>query len=177
MTKCMSPKVAIKTHCRACYSDSRIFVSCDFTECALHKRADVGLATSVKRIRLFCRQCVTHENLIRGCDGKTTNMGDCPLHPFRMAKNPNRTGFGYKKPISPSERIKRKECAKIYARAIKYKELIPGPCEVCSTMEDVAGHHNDYSKPHEVQWLCSKHHREHHSWPYRKPNETMTHGL
>jgi hypothetical protein len=36
------------------------------------------------------------------------------------------------------------------------------PCEVCGTEEDVQAHHDDYSKPLDVRWLCRKHHREHH---------------
>lgn len=36
-----------------------------------------------------------------------------------------------------------------------------GPCEVCGR-EDVHGHHDDYSKPLEVRWLCPDHHKEGH---------------
>jgi hypothetical protein len=35
------------------------------------------------------------------------------------------------------------------------------PCRVCSDPEAEA-HHEDYSKPHEVVWLCRKHHDELH---------------
>jgi hypothetical protein len=36
------------------------------------------------------------------------------------------------------------------------------PCEKCGTLKSVHAHHDDYSKPLEVRWLCSKHHVEHH---------------
>jgi len=36
------------------------------------------------------------------------------------------------------------------------------PCEVCGTTEHVHAHHDDYSKPLEVRWLCARHHHEHH---------------
>lgn len=45
--------------------------------------------------------------------------------------------------------------------AIRRGELVRGPCEVCGDpMTD--GHHDDYSKPLDVRWLCRTHHIEHH---------------
>lgn len=46
-------------------------------------------------------------------------------------------------------------------RAIKNGSLIRLPCERCGKIETHA-HHDDYSKPDEIQWLCSLHHRERH---------------
>ncbi len=43
-------------------------------------------------------------------------------------------------------------------RCGKMKRL---PCEVCGSLESEA-HHEDYSKPLDVVWLCFKHHREIH---------------
>lgn len=45
--------------------------------------------------------------------------------------------------------------------AIRDGRLRRGPCEVCGCVE-VQGHHDDYSKPLEVRWLCVKHHFEAH---------------
>ena len=39
--------------------------------------------------------------------------------------------------------------------------LTQGPCEICGDLETVA-HHDDYSKPLTVRWLCRKHHQEWH---------------
>lgn len=46
--------------------------------------------------------------------------------------------------------------------AVRDGRLIKKPCEVCGTEEKVEAHHEDYSKPLDVMWLCFKHHRERH---------------
>ena len=46
--------------------------------------------------------------------------------------------------------------------AIKTGRLVRLPCERCGTTIDVVGHHEDYSKPLEVMWLCKQHHAERH---------------
>jgi hypothetical protein len=45
--------------------------------------------------------------------------------------------------------------------AIRSGVLERSPCEVCGETK-VEGHHDDYSKPLDVRWLCRKHHLEHH---------------
>ena len=46
--------------------------------------------------------------------------------------------------------------------AIRDGRLKRGPCAVCNTTENVHGHHDDYSKPLDVRWLCERHHIELH---------------
>lgn len=40
--------------------------------------------------------------------------------------------------------------------AIKVGRLVPQPCEICSStdLRAVIAHHQDYSKPFDVNWLC-----------------------
>jgi hypothetical protein len=45
--------------------------------------------------------------------------------------------------------------------AIKKGFIERKPCETCGNVKS-HGHHDDYRKPFEVRWLCSKHHRLHH---------------
>jgi DNA-directed RNA polymerase subunit RPC12/RpoP len=61
--------------------------------------------------------------------------------------------------------------AKIHTRdslrsAVRWGRMERKPCEVCG--EKAEGHHEDYSKPYDVRWLCRKHHNETH---HPKSNE------
>lgn len=47
------------------------------------------------------------------------------------------------------------------ARAIRTGKLARQPCDVCGR-KDSHAHHDDYSKPLDVRWLCPPHHREVH---------------
>lgn len=46
--------------------------------------------------------------------------------------------------------------------AIQSGLMVRQPCQVCNTSPAEA-HHDDYSKPLNVRWLCHKHHAEHHA--------------
>lgn len=46
--------------------------------------------------------------------------------------------------------------------ALRAGTLTRGPCAVCKTTVDICAHHEDYSKPLEVQWLCRPCHIRHH---------------
>lgn len=46
--------------------------------------------------------------------------------------------------------------------AIKMGRITRLPCSICGNEKSEA-HHEDYSKPLDVVWLCRKHHYEHHS--------------
>lgn len=48
------------------------------------------------------------------------------------------------------------------SKAISSGRLVRQPCEVCGALE-VEAHHDDYSKPLDVRWLCPEHHRAHHA--------------
>ncbi len=71
-----------------------------------------------------------------------------------------------------------KDRARIRLRsAVAGGKIQKKPCEVCGNVK-VDAHHDDYSKPLSVRWLCRKHHMEHHRTPhgctgtaksYRKP--------
>lgn len=57
--------------------------------------------------------------------------------------------------------LKKRAAHILVGNAIRDGKLIKKPCEGCGSNRSHA-HHDDYSKPLEVRWLCAKHHAEHH---------------
>lgn len=62
-------------------------------------------------------------------------------------------------------------------KAIKAGLIVPEPCVICAkhpprnsyeqwaqSRGKAVAHHNDYSKPLDVIWLCRRHHRHWHVW-------------
>lgn len=78
----------------------------------------------------------------------------------------------------PANRARRAKLAKTYRddparrhkhearwavqRAIRSGRLVREPCHVCGKRR-VDAHHDDYSKPLMVRWLCRTHHNEFHA--------------
>lgn len=60
-----------------------------------------------------------------------------------------------------NNRIKRNAHV-IVGNAISAGKLVRQPCEVCQTTNAVHAHHEDYSAPLEVRWLCRTHHAARH---------------
>jgi hypothetical protein len=46
--------------------------------------------------------------------------------------------------------------------AVNGGKLVKLPCEICGDPKS-QGHHDDYSMPLDVVWLCQAHHRERHA--------------
>lgn len=61
----------------------------------------------------------------------------------------------------PENKLKAK-CHNTLNRAILKGEIKRQPCEICNE-PNAEGHHDDYTKPLEVKWLCEEHHREYHN--------------
>jgi transketolase len=81
---------------------------------------------------------------------------------YRKYNSKYRKEHGYQNEKNSAERYPEKqEARRITYNAIRTRVLKKKPCEVCGA-ERVHAHHDDYSKPLEVRWLCPAHHMEHH---------------
>jgi len=58
-------------------------------------------------------------------------------------------------------KLRRSPASDILAKAIRSKQVEKKPCEVCGKIK-AQGHHEDYSKPLDVVWLCVRHHNDRH---------------
>lgn len=60
--------------------------------------------------------------------------------------------------------------------AVRDGRLKKLPCEICGTTKSVHGHHDDYSKPLDVRWLCPTHHQLYHAEEdMKKPEPRQAH--
>ena len=60
------------------------------------------------------------------------------------------------------EQRKKANCRSYTNEYVRRGKIIKQPCSVCGAINSEA-HHIDYSKPLLIEWLCRKHHLEHHS--------------
>ncbi len=49
----------------------------------------------------------------------------------------------------------------VLQHALRKREITKGTCQVCGNPQ-VDGHHEDYTKPLDVMWLCRRHHTDVH---------------
>jgi hypothetical protein len=57
--------------------------------------------------------------------------------------------------------------------AIKSGKILRGKCVICNS-ENAEAHHEDYTKPLEIIWVCKTHHKEFHDGKITLPREVMT---
>jgi hypothetical protein len=104
----MTPLKAIGKICISCVGSSKEVKDCGGDKC-LDSQGDCEQACyfhpyrkgqgrpSVKLIRQFCIECMGgSKRLVSECQSE-----HCPLHQYRLGKNPKRAGVGNKKAILP----------------------------------------------------------------------------
>ena len=104
-----------------------------------------------------CRTCNDGFSYFNGMDGKPICV-PCFLHE-PTAQQPIRK--------LPTKRVSERHTKpdhyaahRIVMAARNSGFLKPEPCEICGEFLGVHAHHEDYSKPLEVRWLCVSHHTQ-----------------
>ena len=104
----------------------------------------------------------------RSKDGLQEKCKTCSAKTVRLwyRKNKNRAYEATKRSQARHPEKYRAGC--VVRMAVMRGTITKKPCEVCGD-NNVHAHHEDYSKPREVVWLCRKHHVERH-YPPRAVN-------
>lgn len=136
------------------------------------KRNFPGMKRSCPRcgetITVTAKMCERSQYTCATCESARA-VGNAKRNPVKKrASNSN-----YRKTRLGKEAVQRKSIAykakhpeKVKARqivqsAIRNGSLVRQRCQVCGS-ERVHAHHDDYSKPLNVDWLCHTHHMERH---------------
>ena len=73
-------------------------------------------------------------------------------------KNKETNEFHYSQPLKIRSKTKY-ECYNVFNKYLRKGAIKIRPCRECGTWTDLDAHHDDYSKPLDVVWLCRRHHR------------------
>jgi hypothetical protein len=135
---------------------------------------DLLKAKAIKKGPGETRQCpvcgkdyhASFSNLSRGKDkfcSSVCGFRGRPRPEWTGANNPAWKGEGKQSSADKSKKYRRdnpdKCCAhRVVRYALKKGRLDKLPCEVCGSTVMVHAHHEDYSKPLDVKWLCNWHH-------------------
>lgn len=80
---------------------------------------------------------------------------------FRTERLPKEEQPRYGKGLDPEEAKRRIRARSAIGHYLRDKKIPRPPCEICGDPKSEA-HHDDYSKPLDVKWLCVKHHNLYH---------------
>lgn len=125
-------------------------------------------------MKKICFKCKKKKNLLlfykhkQMPDGHLNKCIECAKKDskFHRIINANNIDFiirdkASKRKWSEKNRLKRKAHS-IISNLIRDGKIFKKPCEKCGAIKNIQAHHNDYTKPLIINWLCTKHHGEHH---------------
>jgi len=116
-----------------------------------------------------------HPRMADGHLGKCKECTKADVHANYVSKREKYSAYDAERFQRPERKRQHQEALRRHrerhpersrARALTHKAIAAGtlrrmPCEVCGSMR-VQAHHDDYSKPLDVRWLCFAHHMEVH---------------
>lgn len=127
---------------------------------------------------IYCKQ-LKPMNEFRVRTGKNHRMSYC--HACDLIKCRERywrkreTGWKKKPGKNPYKPSEKSHARALVQSALRYGKMERQLCIICGLKAQA--HHEDYSKPYEVEWLCSKHHAERHRKALTpSPRRRMDHG-
>ena len=117
-----------------------------------------------------------HLNKCKACAKKDVNANRYKHHEYyldydrrRFHENKDRREYSYEKARQHRKSNPRKSRARnAVENALRYGRLTRKPCEVCGC-DKAEAHHEDYSKPLDVVWLCRTHHMQRHRTSIHAP--------
>jgi hypothetical protein len=111
----------------------------------------------------FCKTCIS----VRGRKRREENA-DAYRAMSRAAYAATAQGRRNYQRLYKRQHPDRRRATNLVYKAIKRGKLTRQPCEVCAAPRAEA-HHEDYSQPFKIRWLCRLHHmRAHHPLPVQE---------
>ena len=105
----------------------------------------------------YCRECQSTYRIEYGrCNSEKINSA-CRKWKRNNPIVASRSRTKWKK--DNPEKVRAQKCLQ---EAVKHGRIIRQRCETCGISERVQGHHEDYSKPLDVMWLCPLCHQKRH---------------
>jgi len=106
-----------------------------------------------------CKECCcteARENRAKNLDRVAEYERDRATRPERK-----KVQLAYQRRYREINREKIRAQRKV-AYYVRTGQMTQRPCEVCGSTTNIHAHHDDYSRPLDVTWLCAKHHKERH---------------
>ena len=111
----------------------------------------------------LCRKCKNREYMRNWYRSKTFEQRKAMREGRDMALARQRDSERYHRQRKhDDEYLAQKAAVLKVSRAVRAGRLRRQPCEACGST-DVQAHHDDYSRPLDVRWLCTKHHASEHN--------------